>query len=355
MNRVAALDGVRGVAIIAVIGLHAFNWPPDGGRGVDVFFVLSGFLITTLLLNERAATGRVSFPAFYARRARRLLPALLVMVAAYVAVSLATAHRVGHAAVAGLIAASFTTNLFVSTGHDDLAGALTHTWSLSAEEQFYLVWPAVLFLAFRGGRHAAIRVLVIAIAAVTVEQQIVSATGASPWRLTAGPDIRGVGLAVGCLAALCVPELHRLPRALRRAGPFAVLVSLVLVALGLSLNSVAPERRGGLTIFCAAVAIVIVSFSRGSSLTARVFSIAPLVWLGRISYSLYLYHLPILIALGALSRGSTSRKILAIELSVLAAALSYRFIEQPVLRRAGRPRPILPAPPEVRAPALAEG
>jgi peptidoglycan/LPS O-acetylase OafA/YrhL len=355
VKRVAALDGVRGIAIAAVVGLHAFNWPSNGGRGVDIFFVLSGFLITSLLMNEQAASGSVSFRSFYGRRARRLVPALLLVVAAYVAVSVATAHRVGHPALAGLIAASFTTNLFASSGHQSLAGALGPTWSLSAEEQFYLIWPAVLLLALRGRRPAAIRVLVLAIVAVTIEQELLAATGASSWRLTFAPDTRSVGLAVGCLAALCVPELGRLRRG---AGSLAVALSLGFVGLGLSFQSVAPYRRGGLTVFCAAVAVLVVYAAHGSSVATRALSFAPLVGLGRISYSLYLYHLPILLGFGAISSGSVSRKILAIELSVLAAALSFRYIEQPILRRGGRSSPHPPRTTEARPfalePAVAE-
>ena len=337
MRRVAALDGVRGIAIAAVVGLHAFNWPSNGARGVDVFFVLSGFLITTLLLDEHATNGRVAFGAFYVRRARRLLPALVITIAAYLAVSVATAHRVGHAVVASLVAGSYTTNLVASSGHASLAGALTHTWSLSAEEQFYLVWPVLLFLVFLGRRHAAIRLLAIVIAAVTVEQSILAKSGATGWRLTSGPDTRSVGLAMGCLAALCVPELARFPRSARRTASLAVALSALLAGLGLFVHRIEPYRLGGLTVFCGAVAVLIVRAAHGTSLTARVLSLAPLVWLGRISYSLYLYHLPIFLALGVLSGAAVTTKVFAIGLSLTAAALSFRYVEQPFLRHGGRP------------------
>jgi peptidoglycan/LPS O-acetylase OafA/YrhL len=360
VRRVAALDGVRGIAIAAVVGLHAFNWPSNGGRGVDIFFVLSGFLITTLLMKEHASTGSIGFRAFYARRVRRLMPALVVTIVVYLAVSAITVHRVGHAALATLIAASYTTNLALASGHAEDAGALTHTWSLSAEEQFYLLWPALLFLAFRARRQTAIRVLVIAIVAVTVEQCALVAWGAPSWRLTFAPDTRSVGLAIGCLAALCVSELDRLSRSMRTATSLVVALSVVVAGVGLFTSRVEPYRLGGLTVFCAAVAILLVRATAGGSLIGRALSLIPLVWLGRISYSLYLYHLPIFIAFGVYTNGfaTTEMKLIAIALSVLAAALSFRFLEQPFLRRGSRSRPHPPATADSRPfalePAVAE-
>jgi peptidoglycan/LPS O-acetylase OafA/YrhL len=345
VRRVGALDGVRGIAIAAVVGLHAFHWPSDGARGVDIFFVLSGFLITSLLLNEHASKGSIGFRAFYTRRARRLMPALVITIAVYLAVSVATAHRVGHAALASLVAASYTTNLVVGSGHAAVAGALTHTWSLSAEEQFYLLWPALLFLVFRAQRRTAIRVLVITIAAVTVELSALAAWGAASGRLAFAPDTRSLGLAIGCLTALCLSELQRLSRSMRTATSFAVALSIALAGLGLFTARVETYQLGGLTVFCAAVALLIVRATDGSSLTSKALSFVPLAWLGRISYSLYLYHLPIFIAFGVYAGGfaTTEMKVVAIALSVLAAALSFRFLEQPFLRRDGRPRPHSPA------------
>ena len=353
MKRVPALDGVRAVAITAVIGLHAFNWPVNGACGVDIFFVLSGFLITTLLMNEWAVNGAVHFRGFYARRVRRLLPALVVTIVGYLAVSAATDHRVGHAALAGLVAGTYTTNLVVATGHPGLAGALPHTWSLAAEEQFYLLWPAVLFLALRGRRLPAICLLLAAIAAVTVERRVLAGTmGVSEWRLTGAPDTRSIGLAMGCLCALCFPELHRLPQSLRRAGSLFGPLALSIVCVALFAAQFDLYRMGGLTIFCAAVAVLLVRATSKTSLTARALSLAPLVWLGRISYSLYLYHLPIFIAFGVSGDAVTSRAIVAIALSVTCAALSFRFVEQPFLRRSSRSRPARVGSAEVRVTAL---
>ena len=360
MRRVAALDGVRGIAIAAVVGLHAFAWPVNGVRGVDIFFVLSGFLITTLLMNEWAANGTVGFRAFYARRARRLVPALVVTIVGYLVVSVVTDHHVGQAALAGLVAGTYTTNLIGFTSHPNLAGPLSHTWSLAAEEQFYLVWPVVLFLVFRGRRGPAICLLLIAIAAVTVEQGVMVGMThqVTQWRLTGAPDTRSIGLAMGCLCALCLPGLGRLPPSARAAGRLVVPLSLTIVGVALVSARFDFYRMGGLTIFCAAVAALLVRATSETSLTSRALSLAPLVWLGRISYSLYLYHFPILIAFGAPSNRAISRRILAIELSVLAAALSFRYVEQPILRRGGRsrshPTTTAEARPFALEPAVAE-
>jgi peptidoglycan/LPS O-acetylase OafA/YrhL len=292
------------------------------------------------------------------------MPPLVVTVAVYLVVSALTAHRVGHAALASLVAASYSANLVLANGHVEAAGALPHTWSLSAEEQFYLLWPALLFLAFRARRRTAIRVLVIAIAAVTVEQVALAAWGAPSWRLAFAPDTRGVGLAIGCLAALCVAELEALSRSMQTAMSLAIALSVAVVAVGLFTTRFEPARLGGLTVFCAAVAIVIVHATEGGSLTRKALSFVPLIWLGRISYALYLYHLPIFIAFGVYDHehengfATTEMKVVAIALSVLAAALSFRFLEQPFLRRDGRPRPHTPATAEARSyvlePAVAE-
>jgi peptidoglycan/LPS O-acetylase OafA/YrhL len=340
MKRVAALDGVRGIAIAAVVGLHAFAWPANGVRGVDIFFVLSGFLITTLLMNEWAANGAVGFRSFYARRARRLLPALAVTIAGYLTVAVVTDHHIREAVVASLVAGTYTTNLIGFTSHPNLGGPLSHTWSLAAEEQFYLVWPVVLFLVLRGRRRPAIGLLLVGIVAVAVEQSVLpeATRNMTEWRLTGAPDTRSTGLAMGCLCALCVPALSRLPASARSAGRLVVPLSLTIVGGGLFVAGFDFYSMGGLTIFCAAVAVLLVRATDGTSLTSRALSLAPLVWLGRISYSLYLYHFPILIAFGAPANRSISRRILAVELSVLAAALSFRYVEQPILRRTGRSR-----------------
>jgi peptidoglycan/LPS O-acetylase OafA/YrhL len=148
-----ALDGLRGIAVIAVMMFHTPGraWLPGGSLGVDLFFVLSGFLITTLLLQEHVATGRISLRGFYVRRARRLLPAVVALLAIYaVVVTLAPGDftgnpQAGQVAVTYVAVATYILNV-TQMAHLAVAPGLSHLWSLSVEEQFYLVWPALLVL-----------------------------------------------------------------------------------------------------------------------------------------------------------------------------------------------------------------
>src|SRR5436190_10898544 len=141
LGRRPALDGLRGIAIALVVGFHAFNWPRAGTLGVDLFFVLSGFLITTLLLEERNRTGKIDIAAFYTRRARRLLPALLVMLLPFLFLGLvsAAAGSFRRPLFVGLgAAATYTSNIVVMHDQSAVPAGLVHLWSLAAEEQFYL-------------------------------------------------------------------------------------------------------------------------------------------------------------------------------------------------------------------------
>jgi peptidoglycan/LPS O-acetylase OafA/YrhL len=158
LGHVPALDGIRGLAIALVVSMHAFGFPAGGFIGVDLFFVLSGFLITTLLLEEVEATGRISLRDFYERRVRRLLPALLVLLIVYSVVEAARGRSV-LPAVAGLFYFSNFSNFLHLTAWR--TNALDHLWSLAEEEQFYLVWPPILILLVRWRRLLAPLLLLV--------------------------------------------------------------------------------------------------------------------------------------------------------------------------------------------------
>jgi peptidoglycan/LPS O-acetylase OafA/YrhL len=310
---VAALDGLRGIAITLVVLVHAFGWPANGAQGVDLFLVLSGFLITTLLMREREENGRVDLVAFYKRRARRLMPALLVLLVVYFAVTGA-----GFETAAGL---TYTTDL---TRAFDLgpSGALGHLWSLGLEEQFYLVWPAVLFLVVRGRRRVAVALLCLLIAAIFVRQVELVNTGI---RVVTGPDTRSLGLAVGCLAAL-------VPFKARRWIPPVALLVVTYVA-------VTPLQLWGTwsLLFCTACAALILSALNNESLLTRALSWRPLAALGLVSYSVYLWHYPILAAMGVDHR-SFGVRTLGLACAIIASVLSWRYVEQPFLRGVRSPR-----------------
>jgi peptidoglycan/LPS O-acetylase OafA/YrhL len=336
-----ALDGVRGVAIAAVVGFHAFGWPNAGYLGVDLFFVLSGFLITTLLLEERAERGRVSLVAFYRRRALRLLPGLFAMLAVVVPVAVAAAWtdgdhgRLDRTLVVAGAGLGYATN-FLLAGAGNKVPALGHLWSLATEEQFYLLWPPLLLLVLRARRRPALTVLGLTLGLVVLRQVELVRSGVPGHRLDFAPDTRGSSIVIGCLAAVAVQSgAVRAALTRLRGWPFLLVGVLLVLDQGRRLY------EGPLVIFGLAAAVVVVRALEPGTIEHRLLSLRPLVGLGRVSYSLYLWHAPVLVALGVIVAGSPGsggplRQVGGVALSVAAAVLSYRFVEQPFLRRKRR-------------------
>jgi peptidoglycan/LPS O-acetylase OafA/YrhL len=333
-----ALDGVRGLAITSVVALHATGWPRDGSLGVDLFFVLSGFLITTLLLQERAASGTISFRAFYRRRAARLLPGLFLMLGVYM-----IATRGAHA-LAVLFAVTYTTNIASVIDPGIVPFSLGHLWSLAQEEQFYLLWPPLLFLIIRVRPTLLTRIIGLLILAVVVEKLALLATGAGLDRIYLAPDTHADPILVGCLfgalfTAGSAPKLGRF-------GPVALVgvVGLVVSAQWLPFLHAANPLR---TIFAIASGFLVLAAVEGS----RPLAIRPLVFLGQISYSLYLVHVPILIAMqAAVGGGHPWRTGPAVVAAIAAASASFYFVERPLRRRLRQSRG---EPVFARAPAPA--
>jgi peptidoglycan/LPS O-acetylase OafA/YrhL len=317
-----ALDGLRAIAILLVVGIHAFGWPAGGQLGVDLFFVLSGFLITTLLLQEQQANGRVSLRAFFARRSRRLLPALAVLLAVFVVAEGATRE----ATVTALLGAGFSLNIVRAWDLTHTSNALAQLWSLAAEDQFYLLWPALLFVVAGGRRLLAAPLLVAALVAMTADA---SRFGVVP-RAEFGPDIRPTGLLIGCLVALAWTHpvwrrrLRRVCNLMLPVAGFSFLL-LVVAAPGRMMFSV------GVPVFSICGAVLLVCALEVGRLS-RALSWRPLVGLGLISYSLYLWHLPLLVWTGSEGKDDVT-SALAVGGAVVVAALSYRFVEQPFRRR----------------------
>jgi peptidoglycan/LPS O-acetylase OafA/YrhL len=335
------LDGVRGLAVVAVLLFHGgITWAATGWLGVDAFFVLSGFLITTLLLNEHAASGRVALGPFWVRRARRLLPALLVVVTATLAFAALTSPE---GVTPALRNSAFATFGYVQNWHlllDDGGGyfaeggppsPLRHAWSLSVEEQFYVVWPVVAAAALAARRSRAL-LLVCSLGALasTSWAAVLAARGVPLDRLHLGTDTRAQGLLVGATAAVL---LARHPDAgwVRRIGlPGLVAAAAVPVVL---LAAPKPAAyTGALTAFCVAVAAVLVAAVRvPESLVGRLLSWSPLVWVGQLSYGLYLWHWPVFLALTGARTGLTGWPLLTLRVAVSLAltVLTARLVEQP--------------------------
>lgn len=305
------LDGLRGVAVALVLGIHWWpTWFPGGRIGVDLFFVLSGFLITTLMLEDG---GRFSLTRFYERRARRLLPAVAVLLAVFWWAD--GAHWV----------ALYAGNWARSAG--DLSPYLGHTWSLAIEEQFYLAWPLV-FLALRTCRRHVAAIALVAFAVGVGAHRVSMVTDYDSLRLVNGTDMRLDGLAFGCAIAFGWPWLRRL----RLETPALV----ALGYLGWVVLADASLIRWGYTLVSAAWAVVLLAVLNGAG--HQVLRARGLVWLGVLSYSIYLWHFPITAWLrgGSLYNTAPGTTVLAVVLSFAAAVASYRLVEQRFRSRGAR-------------------
>lgn len=326
LGYVPALDGLRGVAIALVMLYHA-GFLAGGYIGVDVFFVLSGFLITSLLLEERAARGRISLTGFYARRARRILPALFALLLVYLAV-VGLAGESGFRAVA--LSGFFTGNVvhaFVSPNplaHNQLA--LAHLWSLAEEEQFYLLWPVALVLL--AGRLRFVPMLAVILTAVLVWKGLLAAEGASFDRIYYGPDTHADGLLAGSLLAAL-----RWRGSVRVPEPIPIL-SFALVFVGSMIGDLSDAGWLYIWPFLLLGCVGMTAAAATDTKMAALLSVRPLVALGKISYSLYLWHWPVMV--GIAYRFHARHAVLAVLLSVPPALISYWFVERS-FRRAPSP------------------
>ena len=331
LGHVPALDAFRGIAILMVLVGH-MPQPAlkNFGLGVDLFFVLSGFLITSLLLNEWSKDGAVSFGGFYRRRALRLLPALMLMMAVLIALTRTRAILED----AGLVFL-YLSNLGAMVGHGPGVAGLGHMWSLAQEEQFYLVWPLVLSLALRPRMrpHALLYGLACLFVGICLYRLGLSARGASSERVWYGPDTHADGLVIGCLAAVAYTSgaVRRIPLrtlvAALAAGAICVLTLNSHSAWNISLV---------LPFFSIAAVLALLSFVlEPHSWLCRSVNHRPLRYFGRVSYGVYLWHLPLYAMLGWK---------LGILVTLAVAALSYRYVEQPFLRRKRRAAPTINQP-----------
>ncbi len=342
-----ALDGLRGVAVAAVVLFHGnVRIAGSGGRGgflgVDIFFVLSGYLITSLLLVEFARSGRIARASFWSRRARRLLPAFavtLVLVALYAAFEPATGR-------AGLRSDAIFSILYVQNWHSIWShGAtepspLNHLWSLSVEEQWYLVWPVVLAVLLRFTRMNR-RVVLAAVAVFAVASAIWTAVLFTPIDTTRayfGTDTRAQELLVG--AALAVLLLNRpvvRSRFVRNAIEVSAWVAAAYVVREILFAWTTDPflYHGGFLLIALATAVVIAAVTSPAGLLRRALSTRPLVALGLISYGVYLYHRPIFAFVTAGRSGLHGVALFAahVVIAVAFATASYRLLERPIRER----------------------
>jgi peptidoglycan/LPS O-acetylase OafA/YrhL len=351
-----ALDGLRAIALVAVLCFHGgYTWIHGGYLPLTAFFVLSGFLITSLLLLERQRSGAIRLGAFWARRARRLVPAALLALA-LIAVYTAAIDR----PVPGLrgdvfSALGWVTNwrfIFAKRSYTDLFGdpsPLQHFWSLAVEEQFYLFLPlfavGTLLLA-RGRRWLFATLTVGVIAASTITMRLLYEPGKAPLRAYFGTDTRAAELMVGVLLAIVLIG----PQGLRRfRGGARVLVDIAgVAALGVSVWLWFATReydpslyRGGLLGIAALAAIIVTAGTQERTIVTRMLSLPPLAALGRISYGVYLFHWPLFLWINEDRTGLEGNLLFAVRCAATLglAMASYHLLELPIRGNRRPPRP----------------
>jgi peptidoglycan/LPS O-acetylase OafA/YrhL len=336
------LDGLRGISILAVMVFHA-GLPLTGGGflGVDVFFVLSGFLITCLLIQEWDRAGSVNLKLFYLRRAARLLPALLLFLAGccVYAIVLQTPGDARVTYRAALLSLFYVGN-WVLAQEPGALGALGHTWSLSVEEQFYLAWPLLLsaMLWIRLRRKWIIVVVSLIVLGSAAWRLILAEGGAHFVRLYCATDTRADALLAGCLAGLLlswnlIPSTRAARLLVRVAAIAGLLTLLCLIPFGAQ-----DDRnlyRGLLTLVALGVSAIIIDVfnSRVRTPIIRILEWPALVWIGRISYGLYLWHYTVFQAIGmrrfeAALGGRLGVQVLRFAATFAIAALSFYVIER---------------------------
>ena len=323
-----SLGGVRGLAVLCVLSFHAGIPVQSGGvAGVTLFFVLSGYLIATLLIRERQATGTIDLSRFFARRAWRLLPALVVVMVALAMLRIAAgdAHEL---AEDSLLTLAYLANWARSAG--DQMGWWNHAWSLSMEGQFYVLAPLMILLLARAPRPSGQRLviaLVVAIGGVMLWRAALVEGGASSARIYFGTDTRADALLLGCLLA-AIRMRHPFWRPTPLLGPIA-LISFGLLAILPLVGLLGPSSGYGLI---ALASIGIVAGALGDDRYSTGLAARPLVWLGERSYSLYLVHVPVFMYLNALlaTIAPAARIGTQVVVSMALSALLFRYVERPL-------------------------
>lgn len=340
------LQGLRALAVVVVILDHLVGWPVGGFIGVDVFFVISGFLITDLLTREHDEWGTFSFADFYRRRVKRILPVAVLVVVVTVTASflLFTPSRFMQTLWDGVWALIFAGNWRFATSGTDYFSAdnaispLQHYWSLGVEEQFYLVWPVVMFIIFAIAASRSRRItktrripLVIAISVIVIASFAwgVYETATNPAWAYFSTFSRAWELGAGALIAVSARAFVRLPSGLRPVLGWAGLLLVIASLFVVTEASAFPAPIAALPVFGAMLIII-----GGTGGTQR--GMFPLTnpvsrWLGNLSYSLYLWHFPVIIFLGLLLGTGTLVHILASAALVLLLSVgSYYLVENPV-------------------------
>jgi peptidoglycan/LPS O-acetylase OafA/YrhL len=349
----AGVDGLRAFAVAAVVIAHAgSDWIVGAFAGIEMLFVISGFLITSLLLAEHRVRGRISLTRFWGRRARRALPGLLTMIGGVSVFVLAARpdelHRMGPQVRAGLAGLS-NWQLIVEAGARTpeaiSPSLLQHLWSLAVGAQFILWWPVVVVLLLVRVGRSRLRAFAWVLALGSAVAMGVLSLTAAPLRVVYGTDTRAAGLLIGAGLALAFPPAAWAARAggarARRLRFLGLLALAALIAAMVTLPWTDWILRGGLFPVAVLTAILIAVTLRSDEFD-RLLGALPLRWLGLRSYGVYLWHWPVLLAIGgptAVARPEMSAAYIVV--TILLADLTYRFVEMPLcglryVRESGR-------------------
>jgi peptidoglycan/LPS O-acetylase OafA/YrhL len=329
------LDGLRALAVLSVVFFH-FNFQKFGGGfvGVDVFFVISGYLITSIIVGE-LENRSFSFVRFYERRIRRIVPAFIAMVAAATIASIAIfpPKELAQFGLSAVAAAAFCSNIFFAFQTNYFAGPdsmmpLLHTWSLGVEEQFYILWPLLLFACFRMGSRLAVSVLVMVLATASLAYSEWGVTSKQAAQLFYLLQSRAWELMFGAVLALgLVPRIEN--RWLRDG---LALLGVGMIAFAVTyFSSTTPFLGLWATIPCLGAMIVMHTGQQRDTAVYRLLSLPPFVFIGLISYSLYLWHWPVFaFAENYLGRPiSLGETLLLILVCTAIATASWRYVERP--------------------------
>lgn len=356
------LDGIRAIAVAGVIAYHLdAPWMPGGLLGVGVFFTLSGYLITSILVRTWERHGTMRLGAFWLARARRLLPALFLMLAAVLlATAFVATHQLGDRAWQSLFAAAYIANwadIVAGDSYFDATsplGPLDHLWSLSIEEQFYVVWPLLLWglILLTRARRVAMGILTLALAAASFAAlAVIAEPGLDNTRAYEGTDTRAGALLVGAALALlwrggiyAKGEADAGPATAARRAPWWLdCAAGVGLATILTLMATMPDHtmalyQGGLAALAIATAALVAAAAHPRSITARALGVVPLRWIGERSYGIYLWHVPVIVFLpqGVLGGSPWLRGMVVTAITLAISALSWTLVEDPIRRHGFR-------------------
>ncbi|MDN7306509.1 peptidoglycan O-acetyltransferase OatA [Listeria monocytogenes] len=345
---VPSIDGLRALAVIAVIAYHLnFSWAKGGFIGVDIFFVLSGYLITNILLTQWEKNQSLQLKQFWIRRFRRLIPAVYVMIVVVVIYAVFFHPEILKNLRGDAIASFFYVSnwwfIFHNVSYFDsfgLPSPLKNLWSLAIEEQFYLIWPAFLLVFLKWVKNPKLLLkIVIGLGLLSaVWMTILYVPGTDPSRVYYGTDTRAFDLLAGCALAFVWPFNRLSPVVPRKskavlniAGTISILCFILFTAF---VSEYQPFLyRGGLLFVAILGVIMIATISHPASYLSKIFSFKPLRWIGTRSYGIYLWHYPIITLTTPvleITQPNIWRAILQVAATFIIAELSFRFIETPI-------------------------